>query len=114
MNASVLNTHTSKAQSARTRLANKVARQAAKVNLEGGAVTYPDCLPGVGWVLVLPSGHKKYLSTLQLASDMWLNVYRYRAESYTPKMELQIKEMIREVAKGSGAAQDKLSSPEVA
>ena len=101
MNASVLTSPSTKAKSARTRLANKVARQAAKVTLEGGACTYPDCLPGVGWVLVLPSGHRKYLSNFKVASDMWLNVYRFRAESYTSEVEKKIKEAILKVSRDS-------------
>lgn len=95
---------TTRAEAARTRLANKAEREATKTALEGGALVYKDSPPGVGWVLKLPSGHKKYLSSFELASDSWLNVYRFRAESYTPKMELKIKEAIKEATK----------SPEVA
>lgn len=93
-----------KTEAARKRLANKAEREASKTTLEGGALVYKDSPPGVGWVLKLPSGHKKYLSSFELASDMWINVYRFRAESYTPKVEEKIKEAIREVIK----------SPEVA
>lgn len=69
-------------QAARKRLATKAEKEAQTVILEGGAKVYPDSLPGVGWVLLLPVGHKCYMRSKDLCVDLWVTKYKDAEASY--------------------------------
>ncbi len=60
-------------------VAAKAKRQIRNANqhpLEGGAVAYEDAPPGLGYVLLLPNGWKKYYRWLYQARAFWFNVYK--------------------------------------
>lgn len=67
-----------RAQAARLRLAKKQEALEATVLMDGGAKVYPDTTPGVGWVLLSPTGHKRYYQTRLKAAAAWATLWVYQ------------------------------------
>lgn len=67
-----------RAQAARLRLVKKQEALEATVLMDGGAKVYPDTTPGVGWVLLSPTGHKRYYQTSLKATTAWTTLWVYQ------------------------------------